>query len=139
MELTKKHILVVDDDPALRTLFQALLEHYGYTSETAKNGKEAETMLGQADYDAVLLDYMMPGITGLTVLQHIQQRHAATPVVMITGHAGDQVASQALAAGALACLYKPFDCTELEQVLRCTVGTAPFRAGGSWPTASITY
>lgn len=137
MELTKKHILVVEDDPALRILFQALLEHYGYSSETAEDGEAAETMLGQADYDAVLLDYMMPGIRGLTVLQHIQQRHAALPVV-ITGHAGGQAVSQALAAGALACLYKPFTCTEFEQVLKCIVGTAPFQAG--WPkhAASIT-
>lgn len=131
MEPTKKHILVVDDDPVLRPLFQALLENYGYTSETAENGGEAVTKLAQAAYDVVLLDYMMPGITGLMVLQHIQQRHPSIPVVMITGHAGGQVAFQALAAGARACLYKPFDCEELEQVLRSTVGTAPLRAVGS--------
>jgi CheY-like chemotaxis protein len=128
MELIKKHILVVDDDPVLRTLFQVLLENYGYTSETAKNGKEAETKLAQANYDAVLLDYMMPGITGLMVLQHIQQLYPSIPVVMITGHADGQVASQALAAEARACLYKPFDCQEFEHVLKCMVGTASLRA-----------
>ena len=103
---------------------QALLENYGYTSETAKNGGEAETKLAQADYDAVLLDYMMPGITGLMVLQHIQQRHPSIPVVMITGHAGGEMRALALLAGARACLYKPFDCQEFERVLKSTVGTA---------------
>jgi CheY-like chemotaxis protein len=129
MELIKKHILVVDDDPVLRDLFQALLENYGYTSETADNGGEAEVKLAQADYDAVLLDYMMPGINGLKVLQHIQQRHPSTPVVILTGHTDEKVQEQAIAIGARACLYKPFDCTELEHVLKCMVGTAPLRAG----------
>jgi CheY-like chemotaxis protein len=136
MELIKKHILVVDDDPVLRTLFQALLENYGYTSETAENGGEAETKLAQADYDAVLLDYMMPGITGLTVLQHIQEHHPSTPVVMITGHAGGQVAPLALLAGARACLYKPFNCREFEQVLKSSIATAPVRAVVSGQVAS---
>ena len=84
--LMKYHILVVDDDPALRTLFAALLESYGYTSKSEDNGQEAVTKLEQAPYDAVLLDYMMPEMTGLTVLQYIQQRHPSVPAVMITGH-----------------------------------------------------
>lgn len=136
MELIKKHILVVDDDPVLRTLFQVLLENYGYTSQTAENGSEAVTKLAQAPFDAVLLDYLMPGITGLTVLRHIQQRYPSIPVVMITGHAEGQVAARAFAAGARACLYKPFDCAEFEEVLKCTVGTAPFRAVVSGHVAS---
>jgi CheY-like chemotaxis protein len=123
VELIKKHILVVDDDPVLRTLFQVLLENYGYTSDTADNGGEAVTKLTRESYNAVLLDYMMPGITGLTVLRHIQQRYPSIPVIMITGHAGGQVASQALAAGARACLYKPFDCQEFKEVLNGMVGT----------------
>ena len=135
MELIKKHILVVDDDPALRGLLQILLKTFGYTSDTAENGGEAMSKLAQTDYDAVLLDYMMPGITGLMVLQHIQQRHPFIPVVMITGHAGGQVASQALAAGARACLYKPFDCKEFENVLKSMLGTAPLRAEASGQVA----
>jgi CheY-like chemotaxis protein len=102
--MKNKHILVVDDDPALRTLFQALLESYGYTSDTADNGRDAIAKLAQRSYDAVLLDYMMPGITGLTVLRHIQQRYPAMPVVMLTGHTDGQVAEQALAIGARAYL-----------------------------------
>ena len=123
--MMRKHILVVDDDPVLRTLLQVLLESHGYASETAQNGGEAVTKLAQAHYDAVLLDYMMPGPNGLTILQRIQQRYPSMPVVMITGHTGGQVAARALAAGARACLFKPFDCVEFEQVLKCSVGTTP--------------
>lgn len=128
MEKAGKHILVVDDDPVLRTLFQVFLEHYGYTSETAANGEEAETKLAQAAYDAVLLDYMMPGITGLTVLQHIKQRDPSLPVAVITENVGGQVAAMALLAGAQACLYKPFTSMEFNEVLECLVGTPPVEA-----------
>ena len=129
MNTLRKHILAVDDDPIMRNLFQALLENYGYTSETAGNGEEAETKLAQAHYDTVLLDYIMPGPNGLTVLHRIQQQYPSLPVVMITGQSDGQVAARALLAGARACLYKPFDCKEFEEVLRSTVGTTPGRAG----------
>ncbi|MEO8326746.1 MAG: response regulator [Nitrospirota bacterium] len=128
MELIKKHILVVDDEPVLRNLYEALLENYGYTSETAMHGGEAVTKLALNSYDAVLLDYMMPGITGLMVLQHIQQQYPSLPVVMITGHTDEQIAAQALIAGARACLYKPFNCMELKEVMECLVGTPSVRA-----------
>lgn len=120
----RKRILVVDDDPVFRSLLQVLLEENGHIGEMAENGREALTKLAQADYDAVLLDYMMPEANGLTVLQHIQQRHPSMPVVMITGHTSNEFAALALAGGARACLFKPFDCVEFEQVLKCSVGTA---------------
>lgn len=103
------------------------LESTGHTVDTAENGWDGLTKLEHADYDVVLLDYMMPGITGLTVLQHIQERHPSVPVVMMTGHTSSQVAAQALAVGAQACLVKPVkpvDPVELDQALQCCVGTA---------------
>jgi len=120
--MREKHILVIDDDPSIRDLIQALLENFGYTSDTAENGREAVAKLSQA-YDAIVLDYFMPDITGLTVLGHIRRTYPDIPVVMLTGHTEGQVAVQALAAGARTCLYKPFDCQELKEVLNGLVGT----------------
>jgi CheY-like chemotaxis protein len=117
--------LVVDDDTAIRNLLETLLEDAGHTVDTAPNGWEGLMMLGHAAYDIVLLDYMMPGITGLTVLQHIQERYPSIPVVMLTGHTDCRLEAQAIAAGARACLYKPFNWVELEDILSCSVGTAP--------------
>ena len=122
--MIKKRILVVDDDPTFRTLLQVLLEENGHIGEMAENGREALARLAQTDYDAVLLDYMMPGADGLTVLQYIRERHPSMPIVMITGHTSSELAAQVLAAGARACLFKPFDCQEFEQVLTSCVGTA---------------
>jgi CheY-like chemotaxis protein len=98
------------------------LESSGHTVDMAENGWDGLTKLEQADYDVVLLDYMMPEITGLKVLQHIQERHPAVPVVMMTSHASSQVAAQAHAGGARACLVKPVDRLELARALECCDG-----------------
>jgi len=127
--MTRKHILVVDDDAALRSVLTMRLEYNGHTVEAAETGLDALNRLAyadsvHADYDVVLLDYMMPGITGLMVLNHMQLRYPDVSVVMMTGHAGGQIADQALAGGARVCLTKPFDSAELEQALRCCAGIA---------------
>jgi two-component system response regulator GlrR len=122
--MMKKHILVVDDDATLLSLLKMRLKSTGHTVDTAETGWDGLSKLEHADYDVVLLDYMMPGITGLTVLQHIQARRPSVPVVMMTGHTSSQVVAQALAGGARACLVKPVDPVELEQALQCCAGTA---------------
>ena len=119
-----KHILVIDDDAGLRSLLKMRLERTGHTVDIAENGWDGLAKLEQADYDVVLLDYTMPGITGLTVLQHIQARHLSVPVVVMTGHTSSQVAAQVLAGGARACLVKPVDRRQLDQALQGCVGTA---------------
>jgi CheY-like chemotaxis protein len=119
-----KHILVLDNDAALLSILKMHLKSIGHTVDTAETGWDGLTKLEHADYDVVLLDYLMPGITGLTVLQHIQERHPSVPVVMMTSHTSSQVAAQALAAGARACLLKSVDPVELDQALQCCVGTA---------------
>jgi CheY-like chemotaxis protein len=123
--MLRRSILVVDDDPDLRGILQERLTSRGHRVETAENGHDALTKLDQADFDGVLLDYLMPGITGLAVLQHIRQHRPLLPVVvMMTGATGSQMAAQARAAGARACLLKPFDQGKLEQVVQCWFGTA---------------
>ena len=117
--MMRKHILVLDDDVALLTMLKMRLKSTGHTVDTAETGWDGLTKLEHADYDVVLLDYLMPGITGLTVLQHIQERHPSVPVVMMTGYISSQVATQAFAAGARACLLTPVDPMELNQALQC--------------------
>ena len=90
-----------------------------YTVDTAETGWDGLIKLEHADYDVVLLDWMMPGVTGLTVLQDIHARRPSVPVVMMTGSTSSQVVVQALAGGARACLVKPMNPVELEQALHC--------------------
>jgi len=122
--MLRTRILIVDGDPDLRDILQDRLTYRGYRVETAENEHDALTKLDQADFDGVLLDYLMPGITGLTVLQQIRQHRPLLPVVMMTGQTGSQVVAQACPAGARACLLKPFDQGKLEQVVQCWFGPA---------------
>lgn len=122
--IVSKHILVIDDDTGLLALMRMRLESMGYTVDSAENGWDGLSKLGHAHYDVVLLDYMMPGLTGLTVLQCMLPRHPSVPVIMMTSHTGSQVAALAVAAGARACLAKPVDPMELDRALQCCVGTA---------------
>jgi CheY-like chemotaxis protein len=121
--LMRKQSLVVDDDAALLSLLKMHLESAGHLVDSTEDGWDCLTRLEYADYDVVLLDYNMPGITSLTVLQHIQARRSSVPVVMMTGQPNSEVAAHALAAGARACLVKPVDPAELEQTVQCCVGT----------------
>ncbi|MGA6826072.1 response regulator [Nitrospira sp. NS4] len=77
-------VLEVDDAPALRGLPVMRLEHVGSTVETAEAGWDGLSKLASAGHVVVLLDYMMPGITGLKVLQHMQVWYPSVPVVMTT-------------------------------------------------------
>ena len=69
------HTVMANDDTVLLSLLKMRLESAGHTVDTAENGTEGLTRLECADDDVGLLDDMMPEITGLTVLQHIQERH----------------------------------------------------------------
>lgn len=115
----RKRLLLVDDDPAFRNSLQEYLE--GHAVETAENGREALTKLEQAGYDVVLTDYNMPEVNGLGVLQHVQQYHPFLPVVLMTGERSSNVAVESFVAlGAQACLFKPFELQQLEEILNIT-------------------
>ncbi len=122
----RKHILVLDDDAARLSILTMHLKSTGHTVDTAETGWDGLTKLEHTDYDVVLLDDLMPGISGLTVLQHIQARRPSMPVVMMTGDIRSQVSAQTLGAGAQAWLLKPVDPVELDQALQRCVGASRY-------------
>src|SRR5438128_1589682 len=80
----KKRILIVDDDRALRHVLTALLRSSGYTAVTAPDGEEALEQLAKKQFDLLLLDVGLPGISGLEVLARLRSRNAAPRVVVMT-------------------------------------------------------
>jgi len=122
--MMRKHILIVHDNACLLSVLKMYPNSTGHTVDTAETGWDGLRKLEHADYDVVLLDYMMPGVTDLTVLQHIHARRPSAPVVIMTGHTSSQVVAQALAGGARACLLKPVGSVELDQALQCCIRTA---------------
>ncbi len=106
------HILVVDDDPAMRLLLSTMLSDQGFRVSEAPDGPEALEMLrGDDPFDLVTLDLHMKEMHGLEVLQHIRSRlaTAALPVIVATGSDDPAVEMQLFQAGADDFVVKPVD------------------------------
>ena len=112
-------ILVVDDDPAIRSLVSDSLEIEGYDVLAAEDGFSALRAIEAHRPDCVLLDVMMPGLDGHQVLQRIRSAEdtPALPVVMLTAYSDDANAWQAWTEGVDYFLPKPFDSDELLRYL----------------------
>src|SRR5580704_76228 len=106
----KGRILVIDDEPDIRESLETLLGmEGGYAVELAQNGAEGLQKLESRGYDIVLLDLMMPDISGMEVLQEYRVRDQTTPVFMITAYGSVEAAVQALKLGATDYFSKPWD------------------------------
>jgi len=107
-------VLVVDDDERMREFMRANLELEGYAVLEAGNAEEGFAALeGGQPPQLILLDVMMPGTDGWEMLQRIQERHGAIPVIMFSGQVDEQSAQHAAERGASAFVGKPFDPQQL--------------------------
>jgi DNA-binding response OmpR family regulator len=104
-------VLVVDDDPVLRRFIRAVLEGVGIRVEEAADGPEAFGLLESLTPQVVLLDVMLPGDDGVTVMNRLAP--SGVRVLMLTGVDDPDIEDSALAAGALGYLTKPFSPREL--------------------------
>ncbi|HWA00601.1 MAG TPA: sigma-54 dependent transcriptional regulator [Caulobacterales bacterium] len=103
-----KTILIVDDDPAQRRLLQAAVERNGFSTRTAENGALAVNAVElHQDIDIVLLDLVMPGMSGQEALKEIRQRRADLPCIVLTASGGIDTVVQAMQAGASDFFVKP--------------------------------
>jgi two-component system response regulator MprA len=111
-------VLIVDDEPAVRSALDRALRLDRYEVELAGDGREALDRLAETRLDAVVLDVMMPGIDGLEVCRRLREAGDRTPVLMLTARdaVDDRVAG--LDAGADDYLVKPFALKELKARLR---------------------
>ena len=105
-------VLVVDDDERLYELLQNYLEQNGIGSAHAVDGRRALSLLDQGPFDAVLLDIMMPGPDGLSVLKKIREK-SRVPVIMLTAKGDETDRVVGLELGADDYLTKPFSPREL--------------------------
>src|SRR5215472_14420296 len=102
-------ILVIDDEVDIREGLELLLTTEGYLAETAQNGTEGLQKLTTNSYDLVLLDLMMPDISGMEVLEEVRRRDRETPIFMITAYGSVEAAVSALKLGANDYFSKPWD------------------------------
>ncbi len=104
-------LLVVDDDPGNRDMLARRLERTGYTVQTAEDGRSALHRIAEGRFDLVLLDVLMPGMSGLEVLRGIRGTHSRSelPVIMATALDRSEDIVEALRHGANDYVTKPFD------------------------------
>ena len=113
------NILVVDDDADIRDLILAILEAAGHDVTLAADGQEALNKLKRKPYELVVLDIMMPTMSGYEVLEQIRAMpsRASTPVIVVTAKHDPTGVMREVKGGALDHLAKPFLPDELEEVV----------------------
>lgn len=113
MQEVQKHILVVDDDTRLRNLLQRYLREQGFLVSSAKDAEDAQSFLEIYKVDIMIVDVMMPKMTGIEYLEKIRKENNQIPVILLTamGDAEDRI--NGLETGADDYVSKPFEPKEL--------------------------
>lgn len=122
-----KRVLIVDDEPLIVKGLKFSLEQEGYETDCAYNGEEAFEKFLNAEFDIILLDVMLPGISGTEVCHKIRQT-SMIPIIMLTAKSADEDKIEGLTEGADDYMTKPFNVQELKarmkNLLRRTEGNA---------------
>lgn len=130
----KKLVHIVDDEDAIRRSAAFMLKTSGYAVQTWASGFDFLKEAGTVETGCVLLDVRMPGMDGLTVQRTLAERGIAMPVIILTGHGDISIAVQAMKAGAVDFLEKPFERERLLSAIEAAydrirdAGTAAGRA-----------
>lgn len=106
-------LLFAEDDRDIAKAVQTLLQRSGYSVDTVFNGQDAVEYIEAGEYDGVILDWMMPKLSGIEVLAHMRSRGYSTPVLMLTAHDAVDDRVEGLDTGADDYLSKPFATSEL--------------------------
>ena len=119
-------VLVVDDDDPIRNMVMRLLQFSGAELEVegAEDGPTALERLSQADYQLLLIDYTMPGMSGVEVIKTLRQsgRNHEIPVIMLTARSENHHLVESLEGGASFFLAKPFEPQELLDTVGLALG-----------------
>lgn len=135
--LAKPVILVVEDEAPLLTLVRYNLEKQGFRVEEAADGQEALLRVAETKPDLILLDWMLPALSGLEVCRQIRRRPATRdlPIIMVTARTEDQDAVRALDTGADDYIAKPFTMEALLARIRALLrrsGAVPVKGRLTW-------
>lgn len=109
-------LLIVDDDTLIRDTLHELLSP-SHECHTADRAEQALAYLDIETYDAVLTDISMPGLSGREILKYIQEKHPATPVIVISGMPDGSGGQSLVEMGAFAFFAKPFKLEEIEEAV----------------------
>lgn len=118
IEFEKSVVLVVDDERDICEMFIKILYEEGYLTDMANSGREAIKKVLDGRLDFVLLDIMMPEMSGIETLRRIKAIRPELPVVMITAYATLKTAQEAMRLGAYDYITKPFNLECVKEVIK---------------------
>ncbi|MEW8585036.1 MAG: response regulator, partial [Candidatus Thiodiazotropha sp.] len=110
-----QRILIVEDEPEVREMIRYILEPKGYLVDEAGNAQEARQQLALRNYDLILMDWMLPGRSGLDLTRELKQnfRQDSPPVIMLTARSEETDKVSGLDSGADDYITKPFSTREM--------------------------
>ena len=113
-----KHVLVIDDEENMRHMLQVMLDKSGYISETAADGVEALSLMGEKDFDFILCDLRMPKMDGMDFLKESKSRYPEKTFIMMSAYGTIDTALEAMKIGAYDYISKPFKTDEVLLTLK---------------------
>jgi len=118
----KPSVLIVDDEPGVRTALSGVLRDEGYAVDAVESGEACLDRVAREAFDVIVLDVWLPGIDGLATLSRIRQRHVEAEVVMISGHGNIESAVRAIKMGAFDFVEKPLTLEKTIKVIENALG-----------------
>lgn len=112
------HILVVEDDPIAQQVYTRAIKSFGYDITACKSAEEALLLCEENAFDLALIDLKLPGTNGLHLGEQLYKKDNAPALVLMTGHAQIESAQEAMRIGFYQYLTKPFDLSDLQQVIQ---------------------
>ena len=117
MMTTRFLISVVDDDESVRESLPDLLKEFGFDAQTFSSAEDFLASESIAETRCLVLDVAMPGMSGPDLQLELTRRDQSIPIVFITGQRDEAVRPRLISQGAVDCLFKPFEATDLLQAL----------------------
>jgi len=117
-------ITVIDDDESVRESLPDLLKEFGFEAQSFSSAEEFLASETIAETNCLLLDVAMPGMSGPDLQRELSLREQSIPIVFITGQRDAATRLRLIAQGAVECLFKPFEPTDLLQALNTALGVS---------------
>ncbi|MEM4407416.1 MAG: sigma-54 dependent transcriptional regulator [Candidatus Caldarchaeum sp.] len=127
----KARILIIDDEPNIRKILQAALERVGYRVVATESAENALRLLSTESFDLIITDVLMPGMGGMEFLWEVKARMPHIPVLMVTAFGTIPQAVEAIRAGAVNYITKPFDLQQVKKEVAYWLKHTPNRAVAS--------
>jgi FixJ family two-component response regulator len=121
---TRPLISVVDDDESVRESLPDLLKEFGFAAQTFSSAEAFLASESIAETSCLVLDVVMPGMTGPDLQRELTRRDQSIPIVFITAQRDNTVRPRLIAEGAVDCLFKPFEATDLLQAINTALRAA---------------